>query len=1326
MSVAAPPTRRPPEPPPAGELVLQPPPELPKPEGMSNTLMMALPMVGSMGSILVISLAGGSSGNPVRLYLMGGMILFMALAMVAGNIWRQHAQHQQNVLDLRREYLAYLSETREAVRETAVRQRRYAEYVLPDPSSLPFVVEDGSRVWERAADQPDRYVVRIGTSSQPLSLHLQEAPVPALAQLDPVSASAAHRFVLTHELQPDLPHALDLLATCRIEIAGAEARSRGLARAMIAHLATFVAPDQLQIAVLASPEALPYWEWVKWLPHAHSTRERDAVGQVRLVGETWADLEGLVVPGLAERPRFSPGVTAPDGPHLLLVVDGGRLPAGHPLASEDGVQGVTVLDLPARWDALADPYTIRLLLDQTRDGDEVMHIARRGIAPHQAVPDRIGVNTAEATARRLTPLLEVGEDETPGAGKAVSAELTDLLGLPDVRDFDPSVAWRPRLPRDRMRVPIGLTSTGQPMILDLKESAQQGMGPHGMLIGATGSGKSEVLRTLVLALAMTHSSEALNFVLVDFKGGATFAGMADMPHVAAVITNLGDDLTLVDRMQDAITGEMVRRQELLRDAGNFANVSDYEAARKKDRPELPPLPALLIVADEFSELLSAKPEFTELFVAIGRLGRSLQMHLLLSTQRLEEGKLRGLDSHLSYRIGLKTFSAADSRAVIGVPDAFELPGGGGYGILKSDASTLTPFRAAYVSAPPKARRRRPATSDGPVREVRIQQFTAAPVIAPAASEEEVAPAASEPAETRLTFDIAVQRMKGQGPPAHQVWLPPLDVPPTFDQLFGDLVEDPQLGLVSPSWRRRGPLRVPLAIVDRPLEQRRDVLELDLAGASGHVAIVGGTRTGKSTMLRSLVTALSLTHTPAEVQFYVMDFGGGTFTPFAQLAHVAGVAGRNDPDVLRRMYSEVVGIVNAREQFFKANGIDSIETYRRWRAQGRVDDGYGDVFLVVDGWPMLRAEFDEMEYGLQTLAGRSLTFGVHILATSGRWMDFRTAIRDTFGTKLELRLGDPMDSEIDRKIAKNVPTERPGRGLAPSAHHMIGALPRIDGDADDDRLAEGVEHLVETVNRAWHGPQGPKLRLLPEKIELATLRERAPERLQRSVLLGIDEESLGPVGFDPRRDPHLYLYGDSGSGKTSFLRAFAAELQRVYEPGEAKLFVVDYRRSLLSEIPDAVLGGYYTTADQATGDLGELAAYLKTRMPGPDVTPQQLRERSWWSGAEAFVIVDDYDLVATQSGNPLAALQPLLAQAGDVGLHVVFARRSGGASRSLYEPVTQSMRDLAVPGIVLSGSPDEGALVGNARPRPAVPGRAQYVTRERGTTVLQLAYSPPTV
>ena len=188
------------------------------------------------------------------------------------------------------------------------------------------------------------------------------------------------------------------------------------------------------------------------------------------------------------------------------------------------------------------------------------------------------------------------------------------------------------------------------------------------------------------------------------------------------------------------------------------------------------------------------------------------------------------------------------------------------------------------------------------------------------------------------MDIAVARMAGHGTPAHQIWLPPLDVSETFDSLLSDLVGDPTLGLVSPSWRERGDLVVPLGITDIPLEQRREYYSVDLGGAGGHVAVIGGPLSGKSTALRSLVMGLALTRTPAEVQVYVVDLGGGTFSTMLDLPHLAGVATRDEPDVVARIVAEVAALLDDRERFFKANRIDSIQNYRHERAAGRLDDG----------------------------------------------------------------------------------------------------------------------------------------------------------------------------------------------------------------------------------------------------------------------------------------------------------------------------------------------------------------------------------------------------
>ena len=517
----------------------------------------------------------------------------------------------------------------------------------------------------------------------------------------------------------------------------------------------------------------------------------------------------------------------------------------------------------------------------------------------------------------------------------------------------------------------------------------------------------------------------------------------------------------------------------------------------------------------------------------------------------------------------------------------------------------------------------------------------------------------------------------------------------------------------------------MGITDVPLEQRRELYSVDLSGSGGHVAVIGGPLSGKSTALRSLVMGLALTRTPTEVQIYVIDLGGGTFATMLDLPHLAGVATRDEPDIVARIMAEVSALLDDRERFFKANRIDSIQTYRRERAAGRIDDGYGDVFLIVDGWSTLKTDFEQVTDKLMAIAPRALALGVHIVVATGRWTDMRMTIKDMFATRIELRLGDPTDSEINRKIAREVPTGRPGRGLDPKARHMLLATPRTDGDHDPSTLASGVNNACRTIAEAWTGPQGPKLRLLPTRIDLTTLQEQVPPG--GDPVIGINEARLEPVRLDMSHDPHLLVLGDAKTGKSAFLRALGNELCRGHSTDEVRMVAIDLRRSLLGELPSEHLLTYVTVREEAAREANDLANFLKARMPGPDVTPEQLRRRSWWHGPDVYVLVDDYDLLSSgqQTANPLLPLQPLLAQSQDLGLHLILTRRIGGASRAMFEPITQTLNDLSTPGIMLPGSPDEGPLLGRQKPIPGPPGRARLISRDHGVQALQLAWAPPT-
>ncbi|NGN63434.1 type VII secretion protein EccCb [Streptomyces sp. A7024] len=950
-------------------------------------------------------------------------------------------------------------------------------------------------------------------------------------------------------------------------------------------------------------------------------------------------------------------------------------------------------------------------------GWALMHGRRIRVAVPQLEPVTGPVQARQAlvdlTRRMRDRWSEHATESAPGRAPD-NPSFTELLGLGDPAEIDPARTWRPLPPAERLRVPIGVAEDGSPVVLDLKEAALEGMGPHGLCVGATGTGKSELLRALVLGLAATHSPETLNFILADFKGGATFAGMSHLPHVAAVLTNLSDDLTLVDRMEEAVAGELARRQELLRAAGNFANIQDYQRACDAAEP-LTPLPTLVLVIDEFDEMQSARPAFIDMFIQIGRIGRSLGVHLLLASQRLEEGKLRGLDTYLSYRIAFRTFSAAESRTAIGVPDAYHLPSLPGSGYLTYGSDERVRFRAPYVSGVYRAPDLAPPTPDPDFVLAQPRTIFGPPS---GATMPPLPPGYDVVVHGDSLLDVIVQRLEGAGPPAHQVWLPPLDAPPSLDELLPGLEVMEGRGLAAPH-APRGRLTVPLGLIDKPFEQRRDGLWLDFSAAAGHMQLIGGPQSGKSTLLRTLIAAFALTHTPEEVQFYGLDFGGGGMSAMAGLPHMGGVASRLEPELVQRTVIEVQGILNRREKFFHARGIDSIGTFRRLRARGEIDvqdHPWGDVFLVIDGWKTFRTDYEDLDPIVTDIAARGLGFGIHVIIAAARPIEVRSALKDHLGNRLELRLGDPMDSEFDRKVAVNVPAGLPGRGLTPQRQHFLAAVPRIDGLTSSDDLPHATALLCQKAAEAWHGPAAPRVRLLPRVLPAAEL-PRGDAQPERGIAFGIDETNLEPVFADFEREPFFLVLGDDECGKTNLLKLLTQQLTARYDEDELVLAVFDPRRGLRGTVPDSYLGGYAHNPKLAAGLAGGIAGELEKRLPGAEDLNAGPGE---FSGPRVVILVDDYDILTTAGQRPLESFLPYIPVAGDIGLHFVVTRRVAGSSRAMYEPFLAGLRESGATALVMAGERGEGQLFPGLYPSHQPPGRGSLVRRGRSPQLIQTA------
>ncbi|MER5431702.1 type VII secretion protein EccCa [Streptomyces sp. NPDC002588] len=1299
---------------PEGNLELAEPPVLGEPATAdASALLTYLPM-GLGGAAMTLMYSTGGRGTSS--YLMSGMMGASMMAMGLGQLGRNGAQRKRQMRAERRDYLRYLDQARGQARQAAAAQRAAAHFDHPHPHDL-WRLAGGPRTWERRPGHDDFAAVRIGLGSRRAALQLVPPQTKPVEDLEPLCAISLRRFLNAYQTVSHLPLPLPLRRFTAVEFAGEGAPALDLARAIVGQLAVLHSPDDVRIALLADAGARTEWQWLKWLPHNAHPTAHDLAGPQRLAAADDGKLLDLLGPDLRDRPEHDPD-TPPSiaEPFLVVVAQGVRIPDGSRLRGP-GMRNTVLLDLTGEMPG--GPAVLRLTSSSGRLAYQ------RGTEQVSADADALSAVQADTLARVLAPLRTGGTVDVDRPLES-DFELTTLLGIRDPRQFDVAALWGPRSVQSaRLRVPIGVSADGEVIELDLKESAQGGMGPHGLLIGATGSGKSELLRTLVIGLAATHSSEVLNFVLVDFKGGATFLNMDRLPHTAAVITNLADELHLVDRMRDSLNGELVRRQELLRESG-FASQLEYERARLAGVP-LSPLPSLLVIVDEFSELLANKPEFIELFVSIGRLGRSLGVHLLLASQRLDESRISKVEGHLSYRLALRTFSSMESRSVIGASHAYELPSAPGNGYLKVDTTNLVRFKAAYVSGPVPAVTAEPEAERAAEEVLAFDLDRRLPALPPDSADTAPeatgdTPAPEQPDSDDLLLEVLVDRLRDAGPPARQVWLPPLDAAPSLDQMLPGIVPDAVRGMNAVGHPAQGALSVPLGTVDRPAEQLRELLAPDLSGAAGHVGVVGALQTGKSTLLRTLILSLALTHTPEEVQFYCLDFGGGGIVSTTGLPHIGSLATRLDRDRVQRTVEELFQLLERRERTFTEQSLESMAAYRRRRAEGTLGDPHGDVFLVIDGWSTLRQDFEDLEARVSELAARGLAFGIHVVVSAVRWSEIRPRLRDLLGTKLELRLGDAMESEVGSRVAREVP-EQPGRGLTSGGRHFLAALPRLDSSSRTEDLTAATKSAVAEIAAFWRGRPAPPVRLLPAHLPV---RQLPPPEGDLRVCLGLDERRLAPVWHDFDTVPNLMVFGDGATGKTNALRLVLNAVTTRYRPSEAKIVLADPSRELLAVAPEEYRVGYAVETEALAGLAANTVVSMNKRLPGPDVTPEQLARRDWWSGPRVFVVIDDYELFSGGgfgSQSPLAPLVPLLAQGRVIGLHLIVARSTSGAMRATSDAAIRRLWELGTPALLFSYPKEEGKFLGEAKPRTLPPGRAQLVTR-RGLGLIHTGLVPP--
>lgn len=1362
-------------------IVLSTPLSIPPPEGKPWWLIVVgVVVVGLLGGMVAMVFASGSHvfggiGSIFPLFMMVGIMMMMFRGMGGG----QQQMSRPKLDAMRAQFMLMLDMLRETAQESADSMDANYRWFHPAPNTLAAAV-GSPRMWERKPDGKDLNfgVVRVGVGmTRPEVTWGEPQNMPTDIELEPVTGKALQEFGRYQSVVYNLPKMVSLLVEPWYALVGEREQVLGLMRAIICQLAFSHGPDHVQMIVVSSD--LDQWDWVKWLPHFGDSRRHDAAGNARMVYTSVREFAAEQAELFAGRGSFTPRHASSSAqtptPHTVIIADVDD-PQWEYVISAEGVDGVTFFDLTgsSMWTDIPER---KLQFDKTgviealpRDRDTWMVIDDK--AWFFALTDQVSIAEAEEFAQKLAQwrLAEAYEEIGQRVAHIGARDILSYYGIDDPGNIDFDSLWASRtdtMGRSRLRAPFGNRSdNGELLFLDMKSLDEGGDGPHGVMSGTTGSGKSTLVRTVIESLMLSHPPEELQFVLADLKGGSAVKPFAGVPHVSRIITDLEEDQALMERFLDALWGEIARRKAICDSAG-VDDAKEYNSVRARMRArgqDMAPLPMLVVVIDEFYEWFRIMPTAVDVLDSIGRQGRAYWIHLMMASQTIES-RAEKLMENMGYRLVLKARTAGAAQAA-GVPNAVNLPAQAGLGYFRKSLEDIIRFQAEFLwrdyfqpgvsidgeEAPALVHsidyiRPQLFTNSFTPLEVSVGGPDIEPVVAQPNGEvlesDDIEGGEDEDEEgvrTPKVGTVIIDQLRKIKFEPYRLWQPPLTQPVAIDDLVNRFLGRP--------WHKEYGsacnLVFPIGIIDRPYKHDQPPWTVDTSGPGANVLILGAGGSGKTTALQTLICSAALTHTPQQVQFYCLAYSSTALTTVSRIPHVGEVAGPTDPYGVRRTVAELLALVRERKRSFLECGIASMEMFRRRKFGGEAgpvpDDGFGDVYLVIDNYRALAEENEVLIEQVNVIINQGPSFGVHVVVTADRESELRPPVRSGFGSRIELRLAAVEDAKLVRsRFAKDVPV-KPGRGMVavnyvrldsdPQAGlHTLVARPALGSTPDNVFECDSVVAAVSWLTSA----QAPPVRRLPARFGVEQVRELASRDTRQGVGAGgiawaISELDLAPVYLNFAENSHLMVTGRRECGRTTTLATIMSEIGRLYAPGassapppapgrpSAQVWLVDPRRQLLTALGSDYVERFAYNLDGVVAMMGELAAALAGREPPPGLSAEELLSRSWWSGPEIFLIVDDIQQLPPGFDSPLHKAVPFVNRAADVGLHVIFTRTFGGWSSAGSDPMLRALHQANAPLLVMDADPDEGFIRGKMKGGPLPRGRGLLMAEDTGVFV----------
>jgi S-DNA-T family DNA segregation ATPase FtsK/SpoIIIE len=1004
-------------------------------------------------------------------------------------------------------------------RQTELARRRA---VFPDPAEvLRRAVTPSVRLWERRPGHEDFLQASVGTATQ--------AWTPPLDSPSGEHPPEVEETIETLGWLPNAPLAVNLTPRHTLGVVGDRRVAVALARQVICQLAVHHGPADLRVAVLTDPSHAADWDWTKWLPHVRSLDESSGRHLLSAAAEDVA----TILDELSAVPHRGPGARpdeAPEGPVTLVVVDAPRLLEGRnsvarDVLAGDGVPACGLVLVPS-----ADQLpALSTSVVELSGGQGAARYREPSI--NLTIENVLVSGLSEALARRAARALSGLEDpEVPdlGADLPGGVALVDLIGG-EVAPEALIRRWKSGGRVPRMIGPIGVAGDG-PVEIDWVAD-----GPHALVAGTTGSGKSELLRSVVAGLAASLDSDHLNFVLIDYKGGSAFAQCADLPHTVGMVTDLDEHLGA--RALRALEAELHYRETRLRDAG----ASDLKQYLQDGHPE--PLPRLLVIIDEFATMAAELPDFIDSLVGIAQRGRSLGVHMILATQRPGGAVNDNIRANTNLRVSLRVQEAAESSDIIGVPLAAQIGRRqAGRGYVRLGASDVFPFQAALVTG---VTRKDESTSVGLSRLV----FGPNPLLRDELPEAAKPAAPEGPSDLERLVAAAAEAasLSGLAEP-RRPWPEELPALVTLDALRAEAGGETAAVVGTGA---------PFALADEPDRQRRALFSW--SPTSGNFFVCGVTGSGATTTLASIAISLAKTYRPEKLWFYGLDFGTQSLAPLTGMPHCGGIVGPSDRERQFRLVRWLGEELDRRRRHIAASGATRIDP-------GDPNSPFPTIVLLIDNYGALHSAWeDSTGTAVRDLLVRTIAdgpgLGVVAAIAADRPLSLPGNISSVTPNKIALRLAEPSDLSFFGLNPREVGKLGVGRGIdAATKLEIQVAVPHPEGLADAVTGVAATEGTVDDTLRP------PAIGTLPDDVPASLIQDSLRlDETEWFLPLGVGDNTLGPTGLRLLDSEHAFVIGPPRSGKSTVLDAVASMVGNMRP--DVVITAIGMRRSPVHDAPE---------------------------------------------------------------------------------------------------------------------------------------------------------------